>query len=53
MLESLGTACRWASSTSTCGLRQERTSNSAIGLGLMLTLLFFHKYNYWLLMLCR
>lgn len=30
---------------------QDRTARAAAGLGLMLTLLFFDKYNYWFLML--
>ncbi len=57
MLESLGACLSLGVLYFYLRLRQEQTEDisrgagSAAGLGLMLTLLFFDKYNYWLLML--
>ncbi len=51
MLESLGACLSLGVLYFYLRVCQERTPGSAAGLGLMLTLLFFHKYNYWLLIL--
>ena len=51
MLESLGACLSLGALYFWLCLIQDRDRRSASGLGLMLTLLFFHKYNYWLLVL--
>lgn len=51
MLESLGACLSLGVIYFYLCVRQDRSAWSAAGLGLMLTLLFFDKYNYWLLVL--